>query len=67
MHFLRAFLKTEAHAELPVQGFFVVAHHIEAAAFGGSFRAEGTDNYMAPRPDRSGDLLDIGRALFRSS
>ena len=48
-----------------MQRFFVVAHHIEAAALGGAFRPEGADNNMASGSNRGSGLPDIRGALLR--
>jgi len=56
----------ESDPEFSVQRFFLVAHDIEAAALGGSLRAEGTDNHVAARPHGRGDLPHVSGALFGS-
>lgn len=64
MQLLRTLLQTEANSELFAQRFFVVAHDIEAAALGGAFGPEGTDDYVAPGPNRGSNLPNVGGALF---
>lgn len=47
-----------------MQGIRIVAHHIEAAAFRGTFRPERADNDMASALHGPGDIANIGDALF---
>src|ERR1700682_4460337 len=50
MQFLGAFFYSEPGSKLAVQRLCVIAHHIQSAAFGGTFRAERTDDHVAARP-----------------
>ena len=64
MKLYRTFHQSEAVTKFPLKRFDGVAHHIESAAFGGAFRAEGGDNQVATRLDGAGNLRDVGHTLL---
>ncbi len=64
VHFLGTLNRTETRAKFAVQGFGVVTHHIESAAFHRAFRAKRADNDVAARLDTARDLPDVSNALL---
>jgi hypothetical protein len=52
--------------ELAVKRFGVIAHHFEPTAFRRAFWAECTDNHVATRLNRAGNLSNVGKTVLWS-
>ena len=61
----RAVDEPELRAELPMQRFRCVAHHVESAAARRAIRREARDDDMAAWSDRMSHLSDVSFAVVR--
>jgi hypothetical protein len=65
MYFHGVLLDAKLSAELAMQSFWVIAHHIQSAAFCGTFRAERANDDVAPGLHCVKNRFDIPPAQVR--
>src|SRR5215472_11900035 len=63
VQFFGASQQTEGNAKFFVQGFRVVADHIETTTFRRAFRPEGTYNNVPSAPNGAGYLANVGETI----
>jgi hypothetical protein len=57
--------RAETCAKLPVQRFGVITHHLEPAAFGGTFGTKRAENDVTAKLDAAGNLPYVTNPLLR--